>query len=173
MKRLQRRQAEEINELRRLLQERNNNNTPTFIIQNTTPTPVIQQVPVPRRIKRTVRSPQEEPPVAKSPTPIEVPRPIPISKPEPEPEPTVIVPIEKPKPAAVEPKVIPKPKPVVNDYPRLTKIYFSPILNPGLLQFDLRDGIEISILEKTSPNDLVFELRRKIAERVSNRLHTF
>jgi hypothetical protein len=167
LKRLQRRQAEEINELRRLLQERSNNNgTPTFIIQNTTPAPIVQHVPVPqRRIKRTVRSPQEEPPVVEPPAPIESPQPLPVKKPEP----AVIVPIEKPKPKptpVIEPKVIPKPKPVVNDYPRLAKIYFSPILNPGLLQFDLQDGVEISILEKTSPNDLVFELRRKIAERV-------
>jgi hypothetical protein len=124
-------------------------------------------VPGPRRIKRTVRSPQEEPAaVVEPPAPIVVPQPIPLTKPEP--EPAAIVPIEKPKPkpAVIEPKVIPKPKPIVNDYPRLTKIYFSPILNPGLLQFELRDGVEISILEKTSPNDLVFELRRKIAERV-------
>jgi hypothetical protein len=132
--------------LRRLLQERNNNNTPTFIIQNTTPTPVVQQIsaPVPRRIKKTVRSPQSEP--VEEPAPIEVPKPIPIKKPEP----AVVVPIEKPKPPVVEPKVIPKPIPkpvVINDGPKIIKIYFSPNLNPGLTQHNLKDGIELSILE--------------------------
>lgn len=145
LKRLQRRQAEEINELRRLLQERNNNSTPTFIIQNTTPTPVIQQAP--RRIKKVARSPSPQEPVIQ---PIEAPKPaekyVQISKPEPEP---IAVPIDSPKPAAVK---APKPQtkisaPIVNDVPRLTKVYFSPILNPGLLQFGLKDGIEISILE--------------------------
>lgn len=148
LKRLQRRQAEEINELRRLLQERSNNNTPTFIIQNTTPTPVIQQAP--RRIKRTVRSPPAQEPILQpieAPKPVE--KPVEITKPEP-----VIVPIENPKPRP-EPKVVPKPtpqpkvvvQPIVEDQPRLMKIYFSPNLNPGLLQFGLKDGVEISILE--------------------------
>jgi hypothetical protein len=156
LKRLQKRQAEELHELKRLIQERNSNNTPTVIIQNQQPQPIIQQVEVPvpqRRIKKTIRSPPRQEPeeVPSEPDEELEPEPEPIVKPKP-----VVAPAATPKPkpipaAAAAPQPIQplreSPKPVVKNSPRNIKIYFSPNLNPGLRQFNLRDGVEISVLE--------------------------
>lgn len=147
------RQSDEISELKRMLQERSTNNTPQVHIHNQPPQ-IIQQYEAPapqiKRSNRNRRSPQkiEEPElIYDEPPPIEVSQPIlPIKK-----EPVIAVAAAaRPKLTAAQPPIqIQKetPKPVTKSSPSYVKIYFSPNYNKGLLQYGLKDGVEISVLE--------------------------
>lgn len=128
LRRLQRKQAEEIEELRRLMANR-----PTETVQVVVPRSIPATEPVRRRA--TAARPAAAAPLT---LPLEHKKPDPVQIVEP---PKVEKQVESPK---VAPRVVESPTPE-EPVEQTVAVYFSPKHNPCLVRLGLRNGVEVLV----------------------------